>query len=123
MDQENQGIGQRLRVLVPPFRFFVRPGKGEQMFSTCVVPTVKDGGGGVTFLGALMVTLLVLFALSWTIAYVSTDNEPPPTQLQAMEELFDQEGECWSSVSHDLTSTITLDHMVNSKQPTSAQQL
>lgn len=60
------------------FWFFVRPGKDEQMFSTCVVPTVKDGGGGVTCLGALLVTLLVLFALSWTFVYVSTDNEPPP---------------------------------------------
>lgn len=47
---------------------------------------------------------------------------PPQTHLQAMEELYDQEGE-WSAASHDLTSTITLDHRVKSKQPTSAQQL
>lgn len=44
--------GSRIESFVPPSRFLVRPGKGEQMFSTCVVPTVKDGGGGVACLGA-----------------------------------------------------------------------
>lgn len=41
---------------------------------------------------------------------------PTPTHLQAMEEQFDQEGEWWRAESHDLTSTITLDHRVKSKQ-------
>lgn len=72
-------MGPRLRVLVPPSSFFVRPGKGEQMFPTCVVPTVKDGGGGVTGLGALLVTLLVLFALGPSFKFPRTMNPPQHT--------------------------------------------
>lgn len=64
-------MGPGLTVLVPPSGFFFRPGKDEKTFST-----VKDGGG-VTCLGALLVTRLVLLALSWTIVYVSTNNDPP----------------------------------------------
>jgi hypothetical protein len=34
---------------------------GKQMISTCVVPTVKHGGGGVICGGALLVTLSVIY--------------------------------------------------------------
>src|SRR4029434_2235125 len=44
-------MSQNLRFLVATRRVFVRYRKGERKVSTCVVPTVKHGGGGVMVWG------------------------------------------------------------------------
>lgn len=75
-------MGPGLRVLVPPSRFFARPGKDEQMFSTCVVPTAKDGASSI--LHSVWRVWVLCWWHGWCYLhlvgplFVSTDNDPPP---------------------------------------------
>ena len=106
------------------FCVFVRCRKGERMVSTCMVPNVKHGGGGVVawscFAGD---TVEDLFKIEGTLnqhGYHSIlqphaipsrffvgpsfifqqDNDPKSG-------LFDQQGEWWRAAPDDLASTVT----------------